>query len=367
MICKICLADDPKYFVGTICRRCIHLHYGVIDKDHDYLIGDKSEYRLSFEMNKYQIDIAHKIVKYIEKQDVFLEAVCGAGKTEMCYELLKDTVEKKKRIAWAIPRRQVVLELKERIQSNFRDLKVVAVCEGFTDDVYGDIVICTTHQLYRYHQYFDVLIVDEPDAFPFNNDPLLLGLMKSSVKGNVLFMSATKDDALISKLNNPKHLIMPLRPNLKPLPIPELKRSYLSIFHEYAKISQEKLLIFVPTIQLARKLSQYLRIPCVTSKSEDKESLIESFHKKTKGILITTTILERGVTFKDCYVWVFEAHHPIFDVSSLTQICGRVLRGSSTKGTCIFFSTQKCKEVERCIENLKQTNILAQSVLNPKI
>ena len=52
-------------------------------------------------------------------------------------------------------------------------------------------IICTTHQLYRYPQYFDLLILDELDAFPYVNNEVLIGLLQNSIKGNYIYMSAT--------------------------------------------------------------------------------------------------------------------------------------------------------------------------------
>ena len=37
------------------------------------------------------------------------------------------------------------------------------VCGGHTEVTDGDLIICTTHQLYRYYRAFDLLILDEPD------------------------------------------------------------------------------------------------------------------------------------------------------------------------------------------------------------
>ena len=47
-----------------------------------------------------------------------------------------------KKVGFAISRRQVVLEIKERMQQAFSSLHVVAVCEGFTDVTYGDLIVC---------------------------------------------------------------------------------------------------------------------------------------------------------------------------------------------------------------------------------
>ncbi len=362
MRCIRCNANEIKYFEDNVCRRCLHLNHGIIEV-YDHIISDMSEYKLDFELNVFQKKISREIVKYNQDHDIYLEAVCGAGKTEMCYELIKESIKDKKVVAWAIPRRQVVLELKDRIAKDFQDCKVVAVCEGYTEDVLGDIIICTTHQLYRYPQMLDVLIVDEPDAFPFSGNALLVGLMRQSIKGKIVFMSATKDENMLELLDNPIHLKMPLRPNLKPIPVPIKRISSIHFILDYLRHIKEKQLIFVPTIRKAELLSKIMRIPYITSKSENKEEIIQQFIQGKNTKLISTTILERGVTFLNVFVHILWAEHPVFDESSLTQISGRVLRGKSTKGACYLYAFERCVEVEKCIRNLNLTNQHAASVL----
>ncbi len=357
MKCDFCLSEARKYFKDGICRRCLHLRHGLF-KEIVYEVGGiDSDYTLEFELTPYQKEVADLIAEKIVSQDVFLEAVCGAGKTEMCYELIKDCLNKGLKIGWAIPRRQVVLELGERLKQNFKGIKVVTVCEGFTDDLIGDLVVCTTHQLFRYKGVFDVLVLDEPDAFPFSGNDLLFSLMKQAVKGHVLYMSAT----LSADFNQVYHIKMPLRPSLEPLPIPVLRRVYFSLVKDIRW--DKRVLIFVPTIKMANLLAHLFGFGVITSKTKDKEAVLEGYLKGDFNILVTTTILERGVTFVDCYVYVLWADHPVFDAASLIQIAGRVKRGRSTEGACYFYALHHSLEVKQCLDNLRDMNTLASIVL----
>ena len=63
---------------------------------------------------------------------------------------------------------------------NFPNLKVIPVCEGYTQIVDGDLIVCTTHQLYRYIQSFDLLIIDEPDAYPYVGNDVLQAIVLNS-------------------------------------------------------------------------------------------------------------------------------------------------------------------------------------------
>jgi late competence protein required for DNA uptake (superfamily II DNA/RNA helicase) len=72
----------------------------------------------------------------------------------------------------------------------------------------GDIfVVCTVHQLLRYHEYFDLVIIDEVDAFPYAEDPLLHRTVERAKRkdGKRVFLSATPDEKLkkVSRLPVP--------------------------------------------------------------------------------------------------------------------------------------------------------------------
>ena len=126
--------------------------------------------------------MSDELCRCLEKgRNVLLEAVCGAGKTELVYEAIARELRKGHRVGFAIARRQVVLEIAQRLQEAFGRLKVVPVCQGYTRDVKGDIVVCTTHQLYRFTGYFDLLIIDAYGIIGLNSkDSADKGFLKLS-------------------------------------------------------------------------------------------------------------------------------------------------------------------------------------------
>ena len=116
------------------------------------------------------------------------------GKTEITFESICFYLSCGKKIAFAISRRQVVLEIADRLKKAFPELKVVAVAEGYTDDTDGDIIVCTMHQLYRYPYAFDLLILDEVDAFPFAGNEVLENIVDLASIGQKMYLSATPDE-----------------------------------------------------------------------------------------------------------------------------------------------------------------------------
>ena len=73
--------------------------------------------------------------------------------------------------------------------------------------------------------------------------------------------------------------------------------------------------------------------------------------------LITTSILERGVTVKDLQVIVYHADHELYDEGTLIQISGRVGRKiDAYDGEVIFIASRKTKKMENAIRKIENAN-----------
>ena len=70
------------------------------------------------------------------------------------------------------------------------------------------------------------------------------------------------------------------------------------------------------------------KIEGVHSEDPLRKEKVQAMREKEIPILLTTTILERGVTFPKLDVAVFGAEDRIFTESALVQIAGRVGRSS---------------------------------------
>ena len=181
--CLRCGNADPEYFWNDegvwYCRRCIA--FGRIDAGQRPIPPKwekrviHCEYHLKYPLTAAQKRTVDEVMEGLNGgHDVLIYAATGAGKTELTMEAIRQYFARGKRVGFAIARRQVVLEIAERMHKAFPDLKVRAVCEGHTDQVYADLVVCTMHQLYRYPDCFDLLIMDEVDAFPYRGNVMLV-------------------------------------------------------------------------------------------------------------------------------------------------------------------------------------------------
>jgi len=282
-----------------------------------------------------------------------------------------------KNICLAIPRRDVVKELFERFFRDFSGypISVLHGEEKILEE--SNFYIMTTHQLVKYYNYFDIVIIDEVDAFPYSGDECLENGAKTSLKddGVLVFLSATPSEIVKSSVY--EVIKIPIRYHRYLLPVPKIKIEKPEVF-DFSRKSQflekfikeklekdRRILIFVPEIGMCETavlyfkkcISEEIMIDFVYSGDENRSEKIQKFYNRELDILITTTILERGVTFPRVDVFVVEANHRLFTKSSLIQIGGRVGRSMDRPtGELVFFHDGLNVSIKKAIKEIKQMN-----------
>jgi len=321
--------------------------------------------------------------KFEAHQRQLLWAVTGAGKTEMLFPGLAWALAQGWRVAIASPRVDVCLELHPRLQAAFANLEI-ALLHGrqITPYRYCQLTICTTHQLLRFRAAFDVLIVDEVDAFPFAANPRLGYAVEQALKpvSALLYLTATPSQDLLRQVRQHElglsylplrfhqQLLPPIRVTLQPRYWERLKKGKLPWplrpwLADYANRGQ-RFLIFVPRVaQLAvvqAAIQQvYPGLKGLTVHASDPERLakVQAMRNLDVQYLVTTTILERGVTFPGIDVIVLGADDPIFSTAALVQIAGRVGRSKARPtGLVRFICRSYARPVKRAIRQIKLVN-----------
>ena len=124
------------------------------------------------QLTEKQTEIAKRILCHSEKRHHLIWAVTGAGKTEMLYPILVETLKAGGRVAICTPRVDVCNELFLRYRYVFPEEKITLL-HGNTATAYTftSFVICTIHQLYRFYRSFDLIVIVEIDTFPYNGYP----------------------------------------------------------------------------------------------------------------------------------------------------------------------------------------------------
>ncbi|QKS48854.1 DEAD/DEAH box helicase family protein (plasmid) [Paenibacillus cellulosilyticus] len=310
-------------------------------------------------------------------------AVTGAGKTEMVFPLIEAALSFGGRALIATPRRDVVLELDPRLRRAFPGAAVVTLYGGSEqrwED--GDITIATTHQLFRFHERFDLVIIDELDAFPYHGDPQLhYAAAKAGVPGGaVILLSATPPRAMQKSVRKGQIgcARVPVRFHRHPLPVPQQIRmprvAELLAKHKLPRLLLARLtsslargaqcFVFVQQIRHTEPLAQLLRtalpgipIGATSSKDAERPQHVLAFRNREFRVLVTTTILERGVTVPFSDVFILDADGKLFDEASLVQMAGRAGRSKDDpNGRVYFFASTSNQSQRRAIAQIKSMN-----------
>ena len=353
---------------GGPCRYCRHcIRMGRISSCTDLITWTGPEIKPTDEhifdwsgtFTPLQAKASKELLQSVQlNQSHLIHAVCGAGKTELLFPVIYDCLKRGLRVCLATPRTDVVLEFAPRFQQVFPKTIIHALYGGSQEHpVYAQLIIATTHQLLRFEEAFDVVFVDEADAFPYTMDEALIFAVQKSKKlqATVHYITATPSDELMQEVTNIS--LISERFHGFPLPIPRfdglwnydkhIKKGRLTTklhkWTQYCLHNGLPFLIFFPTIELmelALPLFQQLNHEILAVHAEDaerKEKVIKLREQKVPGLL-TSTILERGITIPNVQVAVVGADEPIFTSSALIQIGGRVGRSINfPNGDLVFF------------------------------
>ena len=318
-------------------------------------------------LSTFQQRAATRVIEAIEQQaELLVWAVCGAGKTEVLFPGIEKALQLGHKLCIATPRTDVVLELSPRIKQAFPTTEVATLYGGSEDRHKSscDITISTTHQLLRYYKAFDTIIIDEVDAFPYSYVKSLQHAVQASRKdsSSIIYLSATPSKAMQKRVETKKlnAIKIPQRYHGHPLPVPrfewcgnwnkQLEKGKLpERILKWIQAQQSQAFLFVPKIEHIEKVLNILKdsnVAGVHAEDPDRKEKVAKFRNGEISLLITTTILERGVTVPNVQVAVLGADDQIFTESALVQIAGRVGRSAAhPTGDICFFHFGKTKEM----------------------
>ncbi|MGJ7439163.1 DEAD/DEAH box helicase [Streptococcus equinus] len=383
---RIVLPDNILQTGQTYCRECLVFGRNISDS-YLYYFPQKSfpknnSLNWQGQLTPYQNEVSEGMLSGIaEKKDLLVHAVTGAGKTEMIYHSVAKIIDDGGCVCIASPRIDVCLELYKRMSRDFSC--PITLLHGEAEPYKrAPLIIATTHQLLKFYQAFDLLIIDEVDAFPFVDNKMLYYAVNQSLKkdGVKIFLTATSTDELDKKVRkcDLKKLHLARRFHANPLVVPKMlwlsgvlksmKKGKipkkLDLLLKNQRKSGYPLLIFFPNIEQGKRFSMVLqekfpteKVGFVSSQTEDRLELVEKFRKNEITILVSTTILERGVTFPCVDVFVVLANHKLYTKSALVQISGRVGRAAERPtGELLFLHDGATKSMQQAIKEIKEMN-----------
>ncbi|MFL8936257.1 DEAD/DEAH box helicase [Rossellomorea oryzaecorticis] len=333
-------------------------------------------------LSKAQQEASNRVVDTVQtNENLLVWAVCGAGKTEVLFKGIHEALSQNKRVCIAAPRTDVILELSPRLQKVFPNTSITTLYGGSDDrHEYGQLVLSTNHQLFRYEKAFDFIVIDEVDAFPYSYDPTLKYAVEKARKpeSSIVYLTATPDSQTQKNCSAKKqnHIRIPARYHRHPIPVPRFAwcGNWNKSFEKHRIPSQLKkwtlqrlqqnkqALIFFPSVKIMEKalpLFQKLNpaIESVHAENPNRKEKVQKIRDGEIPILLTTTILERGVTIPGIDVAVAGAEDQIFTESALVQIAGRAGRSADhPKGDVVYFHYGKTKEMINAIMHIYSMN-----------
>lgn len=350
---------------------------------------------LEFELTAPQQRAARQLEEFLRSGgDRFLVwTVCGGGKTEVSFAAVAQVLAEGGQVLFAIPRKDVVQELLPRFQRAFPGVETAGLYGG-SEETHGErflrvpLTVATTHQCLRFYQRFDLIILDEADAFPYQGSAMLRQAVRRALKpgAKMVIMSATPEKSLLDQAlaGRLPYVSIPARHHRQPLIVPEMRREdwarprpkpggahwepprIIGQFLAEVRAQGRKALLFLPTRQLIRDYGPALvawadrrGIPgdYVWAASPNRDEAKNALAAERLCFLVTSTIMERGVTIPGLDVMVLAADdEAIFDCPTLVQIAGRA--GRRGEPARVIFVAQRISrsmmECRRWIEGMNQ-------------
>lgn len=197
----------------------------------------------------------------------------------------------------------------------------------------------------KFHQTFDLIIVDEVDAFPLIDNSALKRVIEMAREkdGMIHYLSATPTNKLLKKVGHAQGKISFLAKRYHGHPLPKIKIKFTrnwrkklprTLNRELLKYQKNKryFLIFVPQITdlslVSAMLPKSLHVKTVYANDQQRSDTIEMFRRGELHGLIATTSLERGVTFSPLDVYILGGEERIFTYETILQMAGRCGRSA---------------------------------------
>ncbi|WP_430510010.1 DEAD/DEAH box helicase [Gottfriedia solisilvae] len=375
----------------TYCRKCIVM--GKMTTCTKLIVNEldmkKEDQRGGLEwdgkLSPQQKEASLKVMEAVKgNTDLLLWAVCGAGKTEMLFEAIDVALQEGKFVCIATPRVDVVIELAKRFQTAFPKTPIAILYGGSEDKWEGQrITISTVHQLMNFRRIFHLLIIDEVDAFPYNIEEHLHWVVDEArtKTGSTIQLTATPSTKQqhLAHRDKIEYAMAPARYHRQPLPVPDFQwiGNWRKTIQKNNKLpaplmkwlqsilkANSSIFLFIPTIDISSAVEEAVKkltVKTTSVHSQDplRHEKVSAFRNGDVSVLITTTILERGVTIKNSQIAVLGSDEEIFTESALVQISGRAGRHIDyPSGEIMFFHNGISEEMVRAKKQILQMNQL---------
>ncbi|MBS7530689.1 hypothetical protein IC619_009310 [Hazenella sp. IB182353] len=197
--CKLCENTCVR------CMRCLKIGESkscqpvyIFQNDIKQAENKKTQLSISYQITPLQEHAVARIQLFLnsELEKLHLWSVVDSGRTTILIYALLEMLKKNKVIGWVIAH---VDHLKEKYEQLSEMLTQTSICAIGGDNEYrywdrAQIYLVTKYQLYRFHHFFDVIIVDSVYAQRMSDDFALQQVIKRTCteRAKTIFLTNTK-------------------------------------------------------------------------------------------------------------------------------------------------------------------------------
>lgn len=376
---------------------------------------------IPFPLTEVQKRASRRVQAFVESRgpgEFLVWAACGAGKTEVACAAIASELARGGTVLYVVPRRTVASDLHSRLSRFFPNTEIgLRSGDRRLGSSVARFAVCTSHQTLRLKHWADLVVFDEVDAFPFEPGGYLEWSVKRSRRpgGKLVYLTATPDASMFERVGARKlpFCLVSTRHHGRPVPVPEIvsvatshdgERDSPHMCRTHTDKNQDRpsnhpcalehlepkdlapfsvhelcllclaatvlspTLVFVPTIELVERARDIVdgalrgcfggaRFGYCHSRLQHNDEVIEALRQGRLASIVTTTVLERGITIPGVNVIVLRADSPVFDARSLVQIAGRAGRTTACPtGRVLFAVNSVTSDVKRSIDMIEFMN-----------
>lgn len=376
---------------------------------------------IPFPLTEVQRRASRRVRAFVEGRgqgEFLVWAACGAGKTEVACAAIASELNRGGTVLYVVPRRTVASDLYSRLSRLFPGTEIsLRTGDRQLGPPLARFAVCTSHQTLRLRHWADLVVFDEVDAFPCEPGGFLEWAVKRSCRpgGKLVYLTATPDATMFERVRARKlpFCLISTRHHGRPVPVPEIvgvrprlggSRDSHRMCHTLTgshrggagdspcvvnrlrlgdryPFSEPELcllclaardlspaLVFVPTIELVEEARAALdgvlhecfagaRFGYCHSGLQRNDEVVDELRQGRLTSVVTTTVLERGITISGVNVIVIRADSPVFDASSLVQMAGRAGRTADCPtGRVLFAVASVTPDVKRAVDMIAFMN-----------
>ncbi|MGE5398732.1 MAG: DEAD/DEAH box helicase family protein [Chitinophagales bacterium] len=358
--------------------------------DENFVRSVRLNLDITFSLAQYEaFESLARFVRKDSLSECLTWEACGAGRPEVVFGAVREVLKRGGRVLFGVPRKDILEDLVLRLERAFPGVNV--------DTRYGkarshrrgsDIILASAHQAMKYYKNFDLVILDESDAFPYRANPILINALRRAKKndGKLIYLTPTPAPSVYSRVQRGevKLVMIPVRHHGYPLSVPKVvaesqliadnkvSETIFQLVRESLEEDQAPILIIVPDSNYSQIIGPWLEerlkglnwpvlkekpVVYTSSRDPNRDRTVAAYFRGDHNILVTTSLTSRGDRAPNSHVIVVGADNEIFDEGCLIQLASRIgWSDAYPNGKVWFVTTKVTRDIESAIRKIKLLN-----------